>query len=131
MINLYQKLGLMPDATEDMIKRAIQQAAEQDRITLDELNKCKIFLLNKENREKYTKKFLDENPYVVHQMLDKMEVLDMTGLEFEENKANKKMVVKIKKSNVNIKPLSTGKIVLNILLLLFCIAVLRSCFIDN
>lgn len=41
MINLYAKLGIKPTATQDEIKRAMQRAAQSQKISLDELQKCK------------------------------------------------------------------------------------------
>lgn len=97
MINLYQKLGLMPDATEEQIKRAMQQAVEQDRITLDELNKCKIFLLNAGNREKYTQKLIEAHPELVDSLLDKM------AEQMPQAKVNKKPDTKPSNGKVVIK----------------------------
>ncbi|SSY81058.1 hypothetical protein [Alysiella crassa] len=62
MINLYEKLGILPTATTHEIQNAIRKAASSQSLTLQELQKCKEWLLNPEMRERYTVKLKIEQP---------------------------------------------------------------------
>lgn len=62
MINLYEKLGILPTATTHEIQNAMRKAASNQSLTLEELQKCKEWLLNPEVREKYTAKLKMEQP---------------------------------------------------------------------
>lgn len=67
MINLYEKLGILPTATTHQIQNAMRKAASNQSLTLEELQKCKEWLLNPEMREKYTAKLKMEQPYFFEQ----------------------------------------------------------------
>ncbi|SUA36824.1 Uncharacterised protein [Neisseria mucosa] len=46
MENYYELLGIVSSATKDEIERALRRAAEQQTLDLDEIKKCREYLLN-------------------------------------------------------------------------------------
>ncbi|MDK4644438.1 hypothetical protein [Kingella kingae] len=69
MINLYALLGIRFDASPDDIQSAMKKAAQNQTMTLEQLQKCKAWLLNPEVRGKYNEKLLTEYPALAQEVL--------------------------------------------------------------
>ncbi|UOP04631.1 hypothetical protein [Conchiformibius kuhniae] len=65
MINLFARLGVRPDADAAEIQKAITRAAQRQSVPLEELQKCKEWLLNPKTRAQYTQRLYAENPEVL------------------------------------------------------------------
>lgn len=68
MINLYEKLGIPLHANTEQIQRAIKRAAQQQSMSLVEIQKAKEWLLNSEIRKKYNAKLFAEHPELLEQL---------------------------------------------------------------
>ena len=75
MINLYALLGIRFDASPVDIQSAMKKAAQNQTMTLEQLQKCKEWLLNPEIRGKYNEKLLTEYPALVQEVLQENERL--------------------------------------------------------
>lgn len=62
MVNLYEKLGISYAANNNEILNAIKHAASKQSMTLEEIQKCREYLLNPEIRAKYDAKLKAEQP---------------------------------------------------------------------
>lgn len=65
MVNLFARLGVRPDADTVEIQKAITLAAQRQSVSLEELQKCKEWLLDPKTRAQYTQKLYAENPEVL------------------------------------------------------------------
>lgn len=70
MINLYEKLGILPTATIPEIRAAVKQ--NERKLTLEDLKKINEWLLIPDNRIKYTSKLYAENPEVLIGLVQKI-----------------------------------------------------------
>lgn len=62
MINLYDKLVLHMLANPKEIERAIQQAAQKQSMSINELKKTREILLNPETRKRYNDALREKYP---------------------------------------------------------------------
>lgn len=69
MINLYERLNILPTATEKEIQAAMKKAAQEQRMELEELKKCQQWLLNPEVRVKYNARLFAEHPEILAQLM--------------------------------------------------------------
>ena len=66
MVNLYQLLGIATNASTQEIQRAIARQELYKTLSPEAINKCKVYLLNAENRQRYDLKLFSEHPELVH-----------------------------------------------------------------
>lgn len=69
MINLYQLLGIAPNATSDQIRKALTTAAQQQSLPLDTLRKCQTCLLDTDKRKQYNARLFAEHPEILENMM--------------------------------------------------------------
>ncbi|QMT33642.1 J domain-containing protein [Conchiformibius steedae DSM 2580] len=69
MINLYQLLGIAPNATPDQIRKALTTAAQQQSLPLDTLQKCQTWLLDTSKRKQYNARLFAEHPEILENMM--------------------------------------------------------------
>lgn len=70
MINLYAQLNIEPHATANEVQHAITAAAQKQALPLPILEKCKEWLLNTENRQRYTAKLFATHPELLQTIFD-------------------------------------------------------------
>lgn len=68
MINLYEKLGISIDSNSTQIQRAIKKAAENQSMSLAEIQKAHDWLLDANIRKKYNAKLFAEYPELIEQL---------------------------------------------------------------
>lgn len=69
MVNLYEKLGISYAANNNEILNAMKHAASKQSMTLEEIQKCREWLLNPEIRAKYDAKLKVEQPDFIEKSL--------------------------------------------------------------
>ena len=69
MLNLYEKLHLSPTASPQQIQAAMRRAAEQQSMSLEELQKCKHWLLNPDKRKQYNAQLFAAHPEILDALL--------------------------------------------------------------
>ncbi|WP_304335432.1 hypothetical protein [Conchiformibius steedae] len=69
MINLYQLLGIAPNAAPDQIRKALTTAAQQQSLPLDTLQKCQTWLLDADKRKQYNARLFAVHPEILENMM--------------------------------------------------------------
>ena len=67
MVNLYQLLGIETNASIQEIQRAIARQELYKTLSPEAINKCKVYLLHPENKQRYDLKLFTEHPELSHQ----------------------------------------------------------------
>ena len=67
MVNLYQLLGIETNASIQEIQRAIARQEQYKTQSPEAINKCKVYLLHPENKQRYDLKLFTEHPELSHQ----------------------------------------------------------------
>lgn len=67
MVNLYQLLGIETTASIQEIQRAIARQELYKTLSPEAINKCKVYLLHPENKQRYDLKLFTEHPELSHQ----------------------------------------------------------------
>ena len=67
MVNLYQLLGIETTASLQEIQRAIARQELYKTLSPEAINKCKVYLLHPENKQRYDLKLFTEHPELSHQ----------------------------------------------------------------
>ena len=67
MVNLYQLLGIETNASLQEIQRAIARQELYKTLSPESINKCKVYLLHPENKQRYDLKLFTEHPELSHQ----------------------------------------------------------------
>ena len=66
MVNLYQLLGIETNASLQEIQRAIARQELYKTLSPEAINKCKVYLLHPENKQRYDLKMFSEHPELSH-----------------------------------------------------------------
>ncbi|UOO89281.1 J domain-containing protein [Vitreoscilla massiliensis] len=82
---MYQLLGIETNASTQEIQRAIARQELYKTLSPEAINKCKAYLLNAENRQRYDLKLFSEHPELVHHQ---------TNAHLNENKQQSNTVFK-------------------------------------
>lgn len=86
MINLYEKLGITPNASKEEIENAIKSAAQKKALPLEILQQAKNYLLNPNMKKKYDAKLFAEHPEILQSIIAPSE------LKYPREKKPKKML---------------------------------------